>query len=57
MKYDACIEVCCILPHQSNITCESQNWLPGILPTYYHLAVSDVMLNDTVVKKSMAFGF
>jgi len=56
MKYDGCIEVCCILPHQSNITFESQNQLPDILPTYYHLAVSDVMLNDTAVKKSRPFG-
>jgi len=56
MKYDGCIEVCCILPHQSNIIFESQNRLPDILPTYYHLAVFDVILNATV-KKSIACGF
>jgi hypothetical protein len=49
MKYDGCMEGC-ILPHQSNITFESQSQLPDILPTYYNLAVSDVMLNDTCQK-------
>jgi len=50
MKYGGYIEVCRILPHQSHITYESQNRLSDILPTCHHLAVSDVVLNDTCQK-------
>jgi hypothetical protein len=49
MKYYGCREAC-ILPCQSNITIESENRLPDILPTYYHLAESDVTLHGTCQK-------